>query len=186
MTLEAVVLTGGKSRRMGQDKAKLQIDGVPQAERIVRQLADRGLPVTVLGREPIDGAKFIKDQEEFGGPIAALRNFEPTADAVFVVSCDLPNFDVRLIDVLNEKIGNAEACAPHVDGFRQPLSALYKKAAFSKLSSLVDQCAMGWLNELDTKLVSEEELKQAGVEPETTRGANTPEEFVQATREAIH
>jgi molybdopterin-guanine dinucleotide biosynthesis protein A len=186
MTLEAVVLTGGKSRRMGQDKARLQIDGVPQGVRIVSQLAHHGIPVTVLGREPIYLAKFVMDKEAFGGPIAALRNFQPTADAVFVVSCDLPKFDARLIDVLQEKIGAAEACAPHVDGFRQPLCALYTRAAFGKLSSLEDQCAMGWLNALETKLVSEEELKAAGVDPATTRGANTPEEFAEAVGEAMH
>lgn len=170
---------------MGQDKAKLNVDGVPQAHRIVRQLLDHGLHVTVLGQEPIEGARFIRDKEEFGGPIAALRNFQPTANAVFVVSCDLPKFDSRLIDVLQQRIGSAEACAPVVDGFRQPLSAIYMREAFGKLASLKDECAMGWLNVLDTQLVSEEDLKADGVDPATTRGANTPEEFAAVIGEAF-
>jgi len=180
MTLEAVVLTGGRSRRMGQDKASLSIEGVPQARRIVNQLASHGLAVTILGREPIEGAAFLKDKEEFGGPIAALAAFTPTTDAVFVTSCDLPNFDVALIDLLSQKIGTAEACAPVTDGFRQPLCALYKREAFDKLASLEDQCAMSWLNALDTQLVSEDELRSAGIDPASTRGANTPEEFAEA------
>ena len=88
-SIEAVVLTGGESRRMGFDKASIAIDGVPQADRIVRQFLAAGLPVTVLGRQPINGAAFLPDEEMFGGPIAALTRFVPSAEFVFVSSCDL-------------------------------------------------------------------------------------------------
>lgn len=184
MTTEAVMLTGGQSRRMGQDKAKLAIGGVAQAARIVRQLADAGIRVTVLGQEPIEGAEFQRDQAEFAGPIAALSAFVPRAAYVFVTSCDLPLFNVRLVACLQERIGSADACAPEVDGFRQPLCALYSANAFDKLAALEDQCAMGWLNALNTVIVPESELIQAGIKPAAARGANTPEELAQALQEA--
>lgn len=184
MTIEAVVLTGGESRRMGRDKAKLPIDGVPQAGRIVRQFVDAGIPVTVLGREAIPGAAFLRDQYEFGGPIAALAAFGPKAAQVFVASCDLPRFDIRLVEFLQMRIGNAGACAPEVDGFRQPLCALYSASAFDKLSTLEDQCAMGWLNSLDTIIVPESDLEKAGLGSAIARGANTPEELNRALDEA--
>jgi molybdopterin-guanine dinucleotide biosynthesis protein A len=183
MTLEAVVLTGGGSRRMGRDKAMLEIDGVPQAERIVRQFLAADIPVTVLGREPIGGAAFIKDREDFGGPIAALSAFRPNAEAVFVVSCDLPRFDLKLFKYLEEAIGEHQACAPEVDGFHQPLSALYRKESFASLSKLEDQCAMGWLHALDAKIVHETELREAGIDPASARGANTPSELAAALSE---
>jgi molybdopterin-guanine dinucleotide biosynthesis protein A len=183
MTLEAIVLTGGQSRRMGQDKAKLPIAGVPQAERIVRQFRDADIPATVLGREAVPGARFLRDQSEFGGPIAALSAYEPQADLIFVASCDLPQFDVKLVDFLQQRIGAADACAPEVDGFRQPLCALYTAKAFRKLENLEDQCAMGWLNALTAVIVPEEELEKAGLRPAAARGANTPEELAQALEE---
>lgn len=168
---------------MGQDKAKLPIDGVPQAERIVRQFLAAHIPVTVLGRESVQGAGFLRDQSEFGGPIAALLAYQPKADFVFVASCDLPQFDVKLVDFLMRRIGSADACAPEVDGYRQPLCALYTARAFSKLETLEDQCAMGWLRSLISVTVPEKELQAAGLKPAAARGANTPEELVQALQE---
>jgi molybdopterin-guanine dinucleotide biosynthesis protein A len=168
---------------MGHDKAKLPIDGVPQAERIVRQFLEAGIAVTTLGREPVPGAEFVRDKEELGGPISALAAFRPNAEYVFVVSCDLPRFDVRLVDFLKERIRDAEACAPMVDGFRQPLCALYSRRAFERLATLEDQCAMGWLNALQTVIVPEQDLVQAGLRPAAARGANTPEELAEALAE---
>jgi molybdenum cofactor guanylyltransferase len=182
-SIEAVVLTGGNSRRMGQDKAMLPIDGVPQAERIVRQLLNAQIPVTVLGREAVSGAKLIRDREEFGGPISALSRFEPVAEFIFVASCDLPQFDARLLPFLLDRIGDKEACAPEVDGYRQPLCALYSRAAFSKLTDLEDHCAMGWLNSLQTVVIPESELLGSGLQPAFARGANTPEELASALAE---
>lgn len=186
MTIEAIVLTGGQSRRMGQDKAKLPIDGIPQAERIVRQFLDAGIPVTILGREPIEGAGFLRDQNEFVGPIAALSAYQPQVDLVFVASCDLPHFDVKLVEFLKQRIGVADACAPEVDGFRQPLCALYTAQAFRNLETLEDQCAMGWLRSLISVTVPEQELQAAGLKPAAARGANTPAELAQALGEAIN
>jgi molybdopterin-guanine dinucleotide biosynthesis protein A len=182
-TLEAVVLTGGSSRRMGADKAKLPVHGVPMAERIVQLLTAAGIPVTILGKEPIGGASFLKDKEESGGPIAALAAFKPQADYVFVASCDLPRFDSRIVAFLRQRIGDADACAPQVDGFRQPLCALYAKSAFDRLATLEDQCAMGWLKALRTTIVPESDLIEAGLKPSLARGANTPEELAAALAE---
>lgn len=169
---------------MGQDKAKLPINGIPQAERIVRQLLDARIAVTVLGQEPIQGAGFLKDLSEFGGPIAAMRAYQPQADLIFVASCDLPQFNVKIVDFLKQRIGVADACAPEVDGFRQPLCALYTAEAFRHLETLEDPCAMGWLRSLISVTVSEEELQTAGLKPAAARGANTPEELAQALEEA--
>ena len=177
MSLEAVVLTGGKSRRMGQDKAKISIGGVPQAERIVRDLLGAGIPVTILGSEPIEGAAFLKDKAEYAGPISALKEFIPKADFVFVASCDLPLFDARVVRFLHVRIGEHDAVTPEVDGFRQPLCTLYKASTFSKLESLADQCVMGWLDAIDALVISEQELTDEGLRPAVARGANTPEEL---------
>lgn len=183
MLIEAAVLTGGQSRRMGEDKASLQINGVPQAERIVRSLRAAGIEVTTLGRAPVEGASFLADEEEFRGPLAALARFKPTADAVFVSSCDLPRFDASLVRFLADRLGGHESAVPFVDGYRQPLCALYRRSAWDKLPT-ERQCAMGWLEALDVVLVSEQELLDAGVSPASTRGANSREELDRVLNEA--
>lgn len=185
MTIEAVVLTGGESRRMGRDKASLPIDGVPQAKRVVDALLTKVVNVTVLGRQPVEGAEFLPDAEEFAGPAAALARFEPTADAVFVASCDLPLFDPRIIDLLAAELEGHRAVAPLVDDWRQPLCALYRAETFATLKEVAAEgirCPMKWLARLDPRLLDEAALTQAGIDPRATLGANTPDELAEALR----
>lgn len=171
--IEAVLLTGGASRRMGRDKASLPIGGEAQAARIVRLLAEAGVSTTVLGKSPVEGAAFLADDASVRGPIDALRRFRPTFDAVFVLSCDLPRFDARLVSVLRETLGDALAAAPFVDGFRQPMVALYRREAFGRIPDDA-RCPMDWLKSLDPVLVGEGALGELA---NATRGANTPEEL---------
>ncbi len=178
MTIEAAVLTGGMSRRMGVDKATLLVDGVPQAERIVSSLTAFGIPVTTLGRVPTPGASFLADSEEGGGPVAALGRFRPSSDLVFVASCDLPLFDAALVPLLASFIGDLEAAVPMVDGWRQPLCGLYQASVFGSMRD--SSCAMDWLDGLSCRVVGEEELLAAGIDPRSVNGANTREELDEA------
>lgn len=185
MTIEAIVLTGGESRRMGRDKATLPIDGVPQAQRVVEALLTKVAKVTVLGRNAVEGADFLPDAEEFAGPAAALARFTPTADAVFIASCDLPLFDPRIVDVLAEKLGAHRAAAPFVDDWRQPLCALYRSETFAELQHVAAEglrCPNKWLARLDPVLLDETALLRTGIDPRSTLGANTPDELAEALR----
>src|SRR4051812_28771963 len=96
-SLEAVLLTGGASRRVGEDKAKLLVEGEPLARRISRLLIDSAIPVTVLGGEPLPDCEFLADEEAFRGPLAAISRFIPSREYVFVCSCDVPGFSPELI-----------------------------------------------------------------------------------------
>jgi molybdopterin-guanine dinucleotide biosynthesis protein A len=165
---------------MGKDKAAILIDGVPQAQRIANSLWAHGISVTVLGREAICGHAFLPDVDEFAGPLSALARFKPTADAVFVCSCDLPLFDSNIVPVLLRALGDKDASVPMVNGFRQPLCALYRSQAFAEIANVLPQegaCAMRWLDTLDHAVVSEVELAAAGLDSQCAQGANTRAEF---------
>ncbi len=178
--IEGVLLTGGASRRMGADKARLMVDGEPLAERIARSLAEHCSRVTVLGREPLDGCDFLEDQEEFAGPLIALSRFAPTADAVFVVSCDLPRFDGRLVPFLDSLRDGWQAVVPQADAHLQPLCAVYSAEAWTHLNHTVEEgkrSLMAWLERLRYRTVDPEEIADAGIDPLAIRGANSPEEW---------
>jgi molybdenum cofactor guanylyltransferase len=171
--IEAVLLTGGASRRMGSDKSKLSIGGEPLAVRICRLLSEAGLPVTVSGRERIDGYAFLADAEEFAGPLGALARFKPSRDLVFVVSCDLPGFDAQIVSELAQSINGYEAAIPIVDGKLQPLCALYTDSAFDAARALAaggEKRVMQWVEGLN--IVAVETLR-----PESLSNVNTPEQL---------
>ena len=172
---------------MGEPKAQLLVEGRPQALRIAEALNHRGWPVTVLGREPIEGFKFWADKTEYQGPIFALSTFVPSCDFVFVTSCDLPVFDDRIVDVLLDLIRDKEAAVPFVCGFRQPFCALYRSEAFAKLPEVLSQekiCGMSWIDVLDCQIVEEAEFVKRGVNPLATQGANTKDELKKLLEEA--
>jgi molybdopterin-guanine dinucleotide biosynthesis protein A len=156
--IEAVLLTGGASRRMGRDKAKLLVEGEPLAERIIRLLREAGITVTTCGREPIEGSRFLADQEEFAGPLAALSAFRPKKDLVFVCSCDLPGFDSAIVVRLREALQNHDAAVPESNGRLQPLCGLYRPKALEWAGELHregERRVMKWLDRLNFATVTD-------------------------------
>lgn len=95
--IAGAVLTGGESRRMGRDKATLEVAGVPLAVRVARALLEVGVspvvaiggPIEQLGAAGLDGiADRWPGQGPLGGLLTALR-WSP-APRVLVAACDLP------------------------------------------------------------------------------------------------
>lgn len=180
MRIEAVVLTGGKSERMGSDKSAIEVQGVALGPRTASAIAEEGIPTTILGREPIEGFPFLADEAEFQGPLVALSRFEPREELVFVASCDMPKFDARILRVLQELIGNSDAAVPLVNGELQPTCALYKCRSFLLIRVAIQngkRSLMAWLDLLTVRAIDETELLEHGLDPNTIRGANTPEEL---------
>ena len=180
---ESVLLAGGASRRMGQNKAELPVDGVAMYQRIAAELNRNGWPVTVLGGDPIQGCRHQLDEHPGNGPIAALSGYRPTSDLVFVSPCDIPNFDGRLPSMLQTQIDGFEAVIPVLDGRDQTLCALYRNEAFVKLAAHPDIFRVrDWIEFLRVRRVEEAELESIGGSVAWVRSVNTPAEFTSAVQ----
>jgi molybdopterin-guanine dinucleotide biosynthesis protein A len=178
--VEAVLLTGGSSRRMGRDKATLPVGGLPMACRIAGALSGAGCLVTVLGREALPGHAFLADADPGMGVMAALSRYEPWGDSVFVAACDLARFDPRLVALLAEAVGGASAAVPVIDGRPQPVCALYDRRAMEALPRLVaagETRLSRWLDAIEWVPVGEDRFAATGLDPRCALGANTPEEL---------
>lgn len=174
MLIEAVLLTGGASRRMGEDKASLMVDGVPVAERLIRELPS----ATVLGRSPVLGASFVEDLEQFAGPLSCLRRFVPRAELVFVLSCDVVLFRSAVVSAFGSVLGDFDAVMPVFEGFDQPLCGLYRATAFEVLRENRDLVRVrDWTALLRVKRMDATELETLGISPPWVQSANTPEDF---------
>ena len=180
MKLEAVVLSGGRSSRMGRDKAGIRIDGSTLIERIASELRNLNLQVTILGPQNIQGTIQIHDPEPHPGPLVALAGFQPQSDYVFVCSCDLVRFDPKTVAFLETRIDEKDAAVPVVAGYPQPLCALYRAEAFTKIDPSGRKSMMSWLDVLNWTPVNETELTNNGIDARTTLGVNTPEELAAA------
>ena len=108
MNVGCVILAGGKSSRMGTDKALLEYDGKQFIGQIAEELSGFGERIIARGNnselaaEIEDAWKVIPDQYPDHGPIGGLHAALSAcrSDALFVVTCDMPLFDRELADLL--------------------------------------------------------------------------------------
>lgn len=147
--LFGLVLAGGRSSRMGSDKASLpHPDGRPLARRCADLLQDAGCAEVLLSlrhdQEPPPGFEsageetFVRDPEggsagPISGMVAAMKR-RPEADWL-IVACDLPRLDAATLRALADASGDEPFLAfrSESDGLPEPLCALYRPAALPVL-----------------------------------------------------
>lgn len=176
------LLTGGASRRMGQDKAGLIVDGQPLGLRLARLLAKAGWAPTVLGREPLPGYAWVSDSTEYAGPLSALRAVHPLPGRVAVVSCDVPLFRaevVQALDLILDAECEVDAIVPSLAGRWQPLCAVYRSSAWAVLADLDSDRVMAWLDRLNVRVLDEDALVRRGLDPRWMKGVNSPSELAE-------
>ena len=134
-TILGVVLAGGQSRRMGTDKALLELDGVSLVERAGRRLAAICSQVVLAdgGRGAIDGLQSVADgpgQGPVAGILGAAAAF-PDA-ALLILACDLPRVPISLLGELASPTPH-DWTVPRWQRRLEPLCALYRSAALAAL-----------------------------------------------------
>ena len=178
-----LVLAGGKSRRMGSDKALLERNGETQLARTVALLERHLDRVFVSARadqaDEAERRKFaqIIDRHDDLGPVAGILSAMQTHPGVswLVVACDLPNVDDLTIRELLAQHGDKPFTAyeSSYDGLPEPLCAIYGTASKSLVESFLAEgirCPRKMLIRSDTRL-----LKQKN--PSALDNVNTPEDL---------
>lgn len=130
--LICVILTGGKSRRMGADKALLELGGEAMSLRLADRFAAFGrvyFSVDRAGRFPTGGYGELVDHYAGQGPlngiVSAFRDTE--AACVLLMATDMPNASVEAAERLAEQLGTHDAC---LFG-DEPLFALYRRSCLA-------------------------------------------------------
>jgi molybdopterin-guanine dinucleotide biosynthesis protein A len=125
----AVILAGGDSRRMGQDKAMLSLDGKPLLQHVIDAVTQVFPYVMISVRQPRDGLGLpqIRDAQTHAGPLAGLAAALASIDTpwLFAVACDMPFVAPALLEYLARQRGGHQAVVPVVRGYPQPLAAFY-------------------------------------------------------------
>lgn len=123
--IPGLLLTGGRSRRMGRDKATLLVDGEMLAARVARVLTTVCDPVVEVG-DGVTGLPSVREDPPFSGPLAALvagarrlgEHGRATPAPLLLVACDLPNVTAPLLDLLAHWPGDTSV-VPVLDGSPQ-------------------------------------------------------------------
>lgn len=136
------VLIGGCSRRMGHPKQLLDIGGATMVERIVSVMEAEVDDVVLSGAGPvpaaIDGLPRISDADGCEGPMAGVLGvMRARPDSCWIMSpCDLPLLRRAAVRwLLGQRRHDAWAVLPSLEGFVEPLFAVYESRARALLES---------------------------------------------------
>ena len=125
-----LLLTGGASRRMGTDKALIEVDGERLVDRAAAVLSAVASPVVEVGpgwsRLPA-----VREDPPGSGPLAALSAGAAALRSrghdgpVLVLAVDMPRVGVELLRLLAGRAGPPATAVPRAGGHPQPMCARY-------------------------------------------------------------
>lgn len=192
----AAVLAGGASRRMGIDKATIEIDGRRMIDRVLDAVVAAGCdPVCVVGGDPrvVGGAAaaFVADRHPGEGPLGALLtafHALPDAEAMLMVPCDVPFVSARVFQRLIDRwtdasIGPEDSSADSGIDSRvdvvvartdrlEPMCAVWSRATVPRLDEAFGEGERSLHNVLRTL-----ERLEVPVDAAALRNVNTPEDL---------
>ena len=190
--IEGFILTGGRSRRMGTEKARLLFEGQTFVERIARELSAVTSSIKLVGdnspgtQPKLQTAPDVYPQwGALGGVHAALSVCG--AGWALVTACDFPFVTSELFEKLTSLRGDFEAVAPiQADGIRQPLCSLYRIDPCLKLAKQLiksgERKPIALLQSVRTRWVEFSELSKLEGAKSFFDNINTPEDYAALTK----
>jgi molybdopterin-guanine dinucleotide biosynthesis protein A len=185
----AFVLAGGKSSRMGSDKAFLRLGDETLLSQALKLAGNVAEAVWIVG----DAKKFAafgrvvedvyRDRGPLGGIHAALSG--STTEVNVMLAVDLPFVTQKLLQYLLSRAleSGAMVTVPRTGSGFQPLGAVYRRG----FAEVAEQSLLEGKNKIDslfarveTCVIEESELVRAGFSEQMFRNLNTPEELEKA------
>jgi len=198
-----IVLAGGKSSRMGQDKVWMMLDGQPLIERVVRRLLPLAAEVLLSAGDPEPYASLLQslpvagrvvaDQYSGFGPLAGIHAGLSAAhnDVALVVAADMPFVNIALLQHMIGLTEEYDGVVPHVldprkrIGALEPLHALYRRSCLSAIERHLaanDRQAFCFFDEVRIRAVPLDEIRTFDPELLSFFNVNTPEDWQEAQR----
>lgn len=191
MDITVQIMLGGRSTRMGRDKALVTLGGKTLLERAIETWRDygAGLQLSVGARERArlapEGIPAVADVYADCGPIGGLHAglLACPTQYLLLVAVDSPFVTCEMADHLRMGIGAGEydACVYAVGGRPEPLFGLYRKSCLPAAEKMLaaGEHKMGLL----LRRVNTNYLIGAGDQTVPFRNLNTPEELAEAEQD---
>jgi len=203
MKASAVILTGGKSSRMGSPKALLLFAGEPLVVHVARTLRSLFGDIVVVGgpgeefvellrllssqpnklNQPNEPkVTLVRDEIAHQGPVGGIYYGLSVAagEFCFVTSCDVPFLSARLISYLVSQISDYDVVAPYWQERFQPLCAVYRKSVTPLLKEQLDRGELRPIflyEKVRTRKVTEAEIRRFDPEGSSFFNMNSPEDY---------
>ncbi len=187
--MTGIVLAGGKSSRMGLNKAFIEFGGKRLIEATVERLAGLFPEVLIIANdlEPYAylGVRVIPDLIANSGSLGGIYTglsaiLHPTG---FFVACDMPFLNPDLIALVVHEAEGWDVTVPRVEGELQPMHAVYAKSCLPFIKEAID---LGMLKiarffpKVKVKIIEEPALRAVDPHLLGLMNVNTPLELEKA------
>ena len=184
--LTGIILSGGKSIRMGENKAFIEIEGVPIIHRIQTLFKNLFQEVIIvsnqkdlfLNLESKVYSDLLPQRGVLGGLYTGL--FFSSFPYSFCVACDMPFLKEAVIEYLIKNAEGYDVIVPKTKDGLQPLHAIYSKNCLEPMKELIDHGRYKIIDiyPMVKVRIIEEELAYLDPMGESFININTPEELL--------
>ncbi|MBW8001244.1 MAG: NTP transferase domain-containing protein [Planctomycetes bacterium] len=141
----AIIMAGGASSRMGQDKSMLPIEGESMIEHIYGQLEGNFSEIIISSNEADKhgflGVKVVADRVTGQGPLMGIASAleESANDLNFVLACDIPRLDIDFVRGMLRGAGDFDAVIPRRGADKiEPLFGVYNKSILGNINKALE------------------------------------------------
>jgi len=195
--IQGVILAGGKNARIGgKCKAFIRLNDKSFLNIITATLEQIFNEITIVTNNPSDFSTFINkysiitDRIKDVGPLGWINSalYHCSAEAIFVVCCDMPYVSKELIEKQIELYNqsNCDALIPRMGSFIEPLHAIYKKTTYDVLQSFLsktrDYSIRGFLKLIHVQYM---EMEDSTCNRHSFTNINTHEDFERISKTLI-
>jgi molybdopterin-guanine dinucleotide biosynthesis protein A len=187
--MTGIILAGGENRRMGTDKAFLDVAGRPLVERVINVLKGLFERVIIVTNTPQAYARYavsvVTDAIDKRGPLTGIYSglLASKDDYNFVVACDMPFLNSGLIGHMAKEAEGYDVVVPDILGKVEPLHAVYNKRLLPLIESQIRRDSRQIQKIFETvkvRRITEEEIDRFDPERRSFINLNTPKEYEEA------
>ena len=189
--MTGIILSGGKSLRMGENKAFIDIEGVPIIQRIYTLFKELFHEVIIVTNQIELFKKFdskiysdlLPNKGALGGLYTGLffSNFHYS----FCVACDMPFLNKSLVQYLIKRIGDEDVIVPRTKDGLQPLHAIYSKNCLDPIKEIIEQGKFKIIDifhRVQVNIIEEADFISLDPFRESFINVNTPKELLSILR----
>jgi molybdopterin-guanine dinucleotide biosynthesis protein A len=145
MKMTCAILAGGKSTRMGQDKATIKIGERPLIHIVYDKVKEAFDDIIIISRlhDTIEGinAPVLKDVVPFGNTMTGIVSAMLYSETpyTFVVACDMPLLSTETFKYMVNEATGEDIIIPKTRWGFEPLHAIYNRSCMAHLFRLIEQ-----------------------------------------------
>ena len=187
--LTIAIMAGGKSVRMGADKAFVPFLGKNMIEHVIERVRGLSDDIFIVTNKPdsfeVFGFPTVSDIYQNCGPLggihAALHHI--SSGSLLIVACDMPWLERELLDYMISLRAEGDIVVPRWDKFPEPLHAIYSKSCQGPIEDSLNSGLLkvvGFYGKVSVRFVERNEIERFDPHGRSFANLNTPKDIEEA------